>query len=312
MNIPIVSVIVPNYNHSTYLTLRIDSILKQSYVDFELILLDDYSLDSSREILLAYESEPRVSHVVFNDANSGSTFKQWDKGISLARGRYIWIAESDDIADVDFLKVTVEALDQNPNAVIAFTGSQMVDDRGEFMSLDWDKFSRNAVLQTSHNSLDYLSKKMLWGNSVYNASMVVFRRCCFEKINYKYKQFRYCGDWLFWIEVCRQGDVIEINRKLNFFRQHANKVSPKAENDGLYFIEGGEIIQYMFSLLQLSSYQKKVVIGRIQKRLLTAAKTREGLKQKALATHPSLFRSNKWAILFYEFDKIFNLSRLQR
>ena len=312
MNIPIVSVIVPNYNHSSYLTLRIDSILKQSYVDFELILLDDCSSDCSREILLSYESEPRVSHVIFNETNSGTTFKQWEKGISLASGRYIWIAESDDFADVDFLKVTIEALDQNLNAVIAYTGSQMVDDKGEFMSLDWDRFSRNATLQDNHNSLDYLSKKMLWGNSVYNASMVVFKKCCFEKINHEYKEFRYCGDWLFWIEVCSQGDVIKINRKLNFFRQHANKVSPKAEKEGLYFIEGGRIILYMFSLLQLSAYQKKVVAGRLQKRLLKAEKTHVGLKQKAMATHPSLFNSNKWTILLYEFDKVFNLSRLQR
>lgn len=73
MNIPIVSVIVPNYNHSSYLTLRIDSILKQSYVDFELILLDDCSSDCSREILLSYESEPRVSHVIFNETNNVSS-----------------------------------------------------------------------------------------------------------------------------------------------------------------------------------------------------------------------------------------------
>ena len=163
MNTPTVSVIVPNYNHSAYLSLRIDSILKQSYVDFELILLDDCSSDSSREILLSYESEPRVSHVIFNETNSGTTFKQWEKGISLARGRYIWIAESDDFADVDFLKVTIEALDQNPNAVIAYTGSQMVDDKGEFMTLDWDRFSRNDALQDNHKSLDYLSKKNALG-----------------------------------------------------------------------------------------------------------------------------------------------------
>lgn len=312
MSTPVVSVIVPNYNHSAYLALRIDSILRQSYVDFELILLDDCSLDNSREILLAYQKEPRVNHIVFNEKNSGTTFKQWEKGISLAKGKYIWIAESDDFADVDFLKVTVEALDQNPDAVIAFSGSQMVDEEGECLTLDWDKFPKNAVLQTKYKSLDYLSKKMLWGNSVYNASMVVFRRDCFEKINDEYKQFRYCGDWLFWIEVCKQGNVIKINRKLNFFRQHANKVSPKAEKEGLYFIEGGRIILYMFSLLQLSAYQKNVVTGRTLKRLLKSAKTHVGLKQKATVAHPSLFKCNWWTIFIYEFDKLFNFSGLQR
>ena len=77
----VVSVIVPNYNHSTYIKERIESILKQTYDSYELILLDDCSSDDSRDILLQYKDNPHVSHLVFNEENSGSPFKQWDKGI---------------------------------------------------------------------------------------------------------------------------------------------------------------------------------------------------------------------------------------
>ena len=115
---------------------------------------------------------------------------------------------------------------------------------------------------------------------------MLFRKECYTKVNGGYKEFRYCGDWLFWIEICRQGNVIRINRKLNYFRQHDNKVSPKAEKEGAYFIEGGRILEYMISLLNLSSYQQYVVGGRTLKRLLKDAKTRVGLKQKALNAHP--------------------------
>ena len=241
MNEPLVSVIVPNYNHSAYLMSRIDSILAQDFDNFELILLDDCSTDNSRDILLKYQSDNRVTHIVFNEQNSGTTFKQWDKGLLLARGKYIWIAESDDFAEKNFLTETVTALEGNPDVVLAFTGSQMVD-------------------------------------------------------------------WLFWIEICRQGNVIRINRKLNYFRQHDNKVSPKAEKEGAYFIEGGRILEYMISLLNLSSYQQYVVGGRTLKRLLKDAKTRVGLKQKALNAHPELFRGGVFSIWLYEFDKIFNIS----
>ena len=82
---PKVSVIVPNYNHAPYLKRRIDSILNQTYQDFELILLDDCSTDNSAEVLNEYASNPKVSHVVINEINSGSTFKQWDKGFALAK-----------------------------------------------------------------------------------------------------------------------------------------------------------------------------------------------------------------------------------
>jgi len=99
---PTVSVIVPNYNHARYLRRRVDSILAQTYSDFELILLDDCSTDHSREILASYRDNPKV-RVEFNAKNSGTPFKQWNKGVQMARGRYIWIAESDDYADFRFL-----------------------------------------------------------------------------------------------------------------------------------------------------------------------------------------------------------------
>ncbi len=74
-----VSVIVPNYNHASYLVARIESILNQTYQDFELILLDDCSTDDSREVLLKYKDNPKVTHLVFNEQNSGSPFIQWQK-----------------------------------------------------------------------------------------------------------------------------------------------------------------------------------------------------------------------------------------
>src|SRR5437879_548872 len=77
-NMPTVSVIVPNYNHARYLRRRIDSILAQTYRDFELILLDDGSTDESRSILSEYGNDPRVK-IELNERNSGNTFKQWNK-----------------------------------------------------------------------------------------------------------------------------------------------------------------------------------------------------------------------------------------
>src|SRR6266576_4746622 len=97
-NMPNVSVVVPNYNHARFLRQRIDSVLGQTYQDFEVILLDDCSTDQSRSIIGEYQNDPRV-RVELNKRNSGSTFKQWNKGVWLVRGEYVWIVESDDDAD---------------------------------------------------------------------------------------------------------------------------------------------------------------------------------------------------------------------
>ena len=98
MNSPLVSVILPNYNHAKYLDERIQSILNQTYCNFELIILDDCSPDNgaSKAVIERYRGNAHISHIIYNERNGGLTFQQWHKGIELARGNLIWIAESDD------------------------------------------------------------------------------------------------------------------------------------------------------------------------------------------------------------------------
>ena len=86
---PTVSVIIPNYNHAPYLKERIDSVLNQTYQDFEVIILDDCSPDNSVEVIELYRSNPHVAHILINEQNTRNTFIQWERGISLAKGKYI-------------------------------------------------------------------------------------------------------------------------------------------------------------------------------------------------------------------------------
>src|SRR5271166_9524 len=84
-NMPRVTVVTPNYNHARYLPQRLNSILAQTYQDFELIILDNASTDNSREVIELYVKDPRVTAIV-NAENNGSTFKQWKLGLSHANG----------------------------------------------------------------------------------------------------------------------------------------------------------------------------------------------------------------------------------
>ena len=106
--LPLVSVIIPNYNHAPYLKERIDSVLSQTYKEFEVLILDDCSSDESKEIIESYRNNKHISNIVFNEKNTGNTFIQWNKGISLAKGKYIWIAESDDYCENTLLEKLVE------------------------------------------------------------------------------------------------------------------------------------------------------------------------------------------------------------
>src|SRR5258708_26242203 len=99
-----VSVIIPNYNHAQYLSKRIDSVIHQSYKNIEVIILDDCSIDKSKDIIEKYRFHPLVKKIIYNESNTGSPFLQWKKGVEVASGEWIWITESDDYSSPIFLE----------------------------------------------------------------------------------------------------------------------------------------------------------------------------------------------------------------
>ena len=131
MSNPLVSVIIPNYNHARYLEQRLDSVLNQTYQNFEVIILDDHSTDNSLEVINRYKDNPHIKQIVVNETNSGSTFKQWDKGIHLATGDIIWIAESDDYCELNLLDELVRIYTSKPDMAYVYTTSIMVDENGK-------------------------------------------------------------------------------------------------------------------------------------------------------------------------------------
>ena len=257
---PLVSVIVPNYNHAAYLHERIDCILNQTFENYEVILLDDCSMDESRDILLSYKGHPKVSHVVLNEHNTGNTFLQWEKGLSLAKGEYVWIAESDDYADESFLSATMTVFCQHQDCVMVRTGSYIVNEKGRVLFMDWDEWKEDETIHYYHGN-DYIRHNMLHFNYIYNASMVVFRKDAFQKIDKSYQKYRYTGDWLCWMEMLQLGPICEYRRKLNYFRQHKNKVSKRSSTTKLGFVDELNVLAYAVSHVKMSSLRKLMLRG---------------------------------------------------
>ena len=250
-NSPMVSVILPNYNHVVYLKERIESILNQTYQNFELILLDDCSADNSCDILNAYKEHPKVSALVLNEKNTGNTFLQWDRGIRLAKGKYVWIAESDDTADIHFLEATVAALELNPSAIMCLTGSILIDGQGQRMKRkSRDRWKETGEVKT-FDGKEYVKHNLLYRNYVYNASMVLFKREVYDKLDKSFQQLRCAGDWQFWVEVAQEGKVVEVRRKLNYFRQHTNKVTSRSKYTGEGMFNTIDVMSYMLSLIHI-------------------------------------------------------------
>lgn len=232
MNAPLVSVIVPNYNHAPYLEQRIESILNQTYKNFEIILLDDCSTDRSHDVIEQYRHHVKVSHAVCNEQNSGSTFRQWDKGISLAKGDYIWIAESDDWCEPSLLQTLMEGLNANPSCTVAYCQSFYVRNGNEVFY-----HTHTQQLAECMNGMEYVNKYLIYHSTIYNASMVVFKKFAYQSIPKAYMDFRFCGDWVFWSEMVSKGDVFISGKLLNYFRSHNTDVSTGMYTSGNSFIE---------------------------------------------------------------------------
>jgi len=314
---PIVSVIIPNYNHAPYLRQRIDSVLAQNFNDMEVILLDDCSSDSSREIIESYRHHPKVRHVVFNTENSGSTFAQWKRGLSLATGRYVWIAESDDYASPRFLSSLVPLLEAAPDAAMAFSGSHMVDSNGnDIPGMDWDRWPAGAPASKSYSGEGLIRRKLLPDNSIYNASMVLFRRSMAPSVDSCQLKMRYCGDWLFWAGMAKNGGGIELREKLNYFRQHNAKVSPGASGSGLYFIEGIPVMNRIADTLHLGKASRAMLAGKIWKRLGAFPQLTRSHGEQIMAELDRLSDKassrRKRLIAFYELNKFLNLFPFRR
>jgi hypothetical protein len=247
---PKVSVIIPNYNHARYLAQRLDSVLNQSFQDFEIIVLDDASNDDSLRVLERYLGQDKLTFH-FNERNSGNTFHQWNKGFSLAQGEYLWIAESDDYADYDFLATLVPLLDAHQRVGLAYTHSWQVDAEGGVKRYPfYDDFLPERWQHDFINSgLDECKNFLCFRNTVPNASAVLLRRVAVEEIGGADEQFRLTGDWMLWIHILLQWDVAFVARPLNYYRHHSQTVRNKNAGNGL--LEQLKVIQALIEQVTL-------------------------------------------------------------
>ncbi|MDX6182229.1 glycosyltransferase family 2 protein [Flavobacterium sp. Fl-77] len=227
---PLISVIVPNYNHEKFLIQRLDSIFSQNYPNFEVILIDDCSSDNSRAIILEYAKRREVVHCIMNEVNSGNTFVQWNKGINLASGEYIWIAESDDFCTSDFLYRLIQPLLKDQNVVLSYCQSNRVDERGEVYGnwieytkrFDTSLFNKDFILSGN----DFIKRFLVYRNVIPNASAVLFRKSRVMEIGpLDEDPYLKCnGDWLFYTKLILNKKIAFLSDSKNNFRFHSQSV----------------------------------------------------------------------------------------
>ena len=256
---PLVSVIVPCFNHAPYLEERLQSITAQSYGHWELILLDDASSDGSAEWLQAFAAHhPEWPiQLVCNTENSGGPFRQWRRGLELARGELVWIAESDDTCDRGFLDALVP--------LFADEAVQLAFGRTRFCSADgratvWDLESYLPELGAAFWQRPWVASthqlvQRIWcrRNLIPNVSAALFRRQ--EQLpilsDPAWQAMRVCGDWVIYLWLARSGRVAYSPAAICHYRQHAANTSVALHHDTRFFAEHLSVCRHLHRLYRL-------------------------------------------------------------
>ncbi len=252
---PAVSVIVPHYNHAPYLNWRIDTILNQTFPDFEVLLLDDASTDNSPALIEAYRGRDKV-RIHSNTTNSGSVFRQWERGISMTDSDFVWIAESDDWADLRFLETLVPVLRAQPDLALAYSQSWIVNPGFEITgnAVCWteDLDAQRWKAPFTNEGRDEIARYLVRKNTLPNASAVLQRRSNLSRCLPLQTDFRLCGDWLHWIRMLGTGGLFFTPEPLNFWRLDSSNV--RASRPGiLEWDEGLRVLRHAGELLGLDS-----------------------------------------------------------
>jgi glycosyltransferase involved in cell wall biosynthesis len=250
-HMPIVSVIIPNYNYAQYLVQRFESIIEQTFKDFEIIFLDDHSTDNSVVLAAKILAATDISYcIIENERNSGSPFGQWNKGAQQAKGKYCWIAEADDFSDYRFLETLVALIQQQENIGIAYCQTCPVDPRGIPMTspnyiqytdfLDPYKWLKKYV----NNGRDEVEKYLCRLCSIINVSSVLFTREIFLRTAHVAISYKQAGDWMTYIKILEHSDIAYTPEKLNFHRIHTAKKTQNTVTNLIYFKEMLRVFRY--------------------------------------------------------------------
>lgn len=232
--IPRVSVIVPNYNYARYIQARLDSIRNQTLPVYELIVLDDHSSDDSVARIRTTVASLKIPTIVqVNESNSGSVFRQWVRGVEMARGELVWIAEADDLAKPEFLAELVPPF-MDPDVVLSYCQSRQIDGDGEVLCDDYldyvaDIDGQRWLQPYLASKLEEIRSALYLKNVIPNVSAVVFRRQALLDVLQQHGDeilsYRNAGDWIAYIHLNERGAFAFNPRALNDHRRHQNSVT---------------------------------------------------------------------------------------
>lgn len=221
-SMPKVSVILTSYNHDKFIKYAIESVLNQTYTDYELIIWDDASSDNSWSLINQY-SDPRIK-TFRNDENTGGIVYESNKAFSdVATGKYIAIHHSDDVWETEKLEKQVAFLDANDDCGAVFTNALAITEDGSPLT-DEKHFYFDIFDQPNRTRFEWLNHFFYKGNALCHPSVLI-RKKCYEECGLYRLGLAQLPDFDMWIRLCLKYEIHVLPEKLVKFRVRDNEAN---------------------------------------------------------------------------------------
>lgn len=240
---PKVSVCIPVYNAGKYLQTAISSVLNQCFKDFELIIVDDCSTDSSETTVTEFDDVRLSFHR--NSHNLGLV-GNWNHCLELARGEYIAIFHQDDVMFPDNLMRQVEMLDENPTIGFVYSNIKRIDASGQVIGGHWLPGLIQPDVDTILPGEAIFDAVAKYGNII-PCPAVIVRRECYERLGMFDARLPFTTDMEMWMRIAADYDVGYIADPVVAMRVHSNQETASFADTGRDYLDVLHALNIMFS-----------------------------------------------------------------
>lgn len=290
---PKISVIIPSYNHAPFIADAIQSVLNQTFQDFEILIIDDGSKDNSVEVIKTF-TDSRI-HFLVNEENKGAVYTT-NKMIEHASGEYIALLNSDDVWETNKLEKQISFLENNQKYGVVFSNAQIINQDGSVFESQ-EHFYATVFEQPNCSRFEWLNYFFNVGNAICHPSMLI-RRSVYEDVGLYNPLMASLPDFEMWVRICLKYEIFIMPDKLVKFRildneQNASGANP--ENIIACQFEYKHILDHFLNLSE-TEYEKvfnESVINTVN----------FSLAQKSLEKPNEFFRVWGLDILYTELEK---------
>ena len=224
--VPKVSVVIATYNYGRYLGEAIQSVLDQTFGDFELIVVDDGSTDSTRDVVASF-TDPRIRYIY--QSNRGSSFA-YNRGIIASRGEYITFLDADDVWFPQNLELKVKALDSRPDIGLVCSDTYLFDDEtGNILGRYWHDHAQFKGWFDPEKAAQKPLRHMLSRGTFIIETITMVRREVFDDVGGYDVSLKSHEDWDLWCRVTQHFAIETIDLPLAMNRRHSANLSGKPE-----------------------------------------------------------------------------------